>query len=326
MLESEFVDWLASAETPSIRYRALVDLVGLSKNNPRVVQAREAIMKDGPVPAILSRQSEAGNWMGERSYYTPKYTSTHWSLMLLAELGVDDHDARFQQGVQYMLETTADELSHQVKTHTRGMSCFWGNLLRYALHAGLYEDPRVGDIISYASMDLGDGPCLCRHNGGYACAWGVVRTLWGLAALPKEMRDREINQAIERGIKFLLESFDLVKTNYPSVNEGEPHPLWFRLNFPLFYQADILFTLRVLGELELLNQHGVKPALDWLENLRGRNGRWKGSSPYRQRTWRELGDREETDRWVSLHASRILRDAGRFPARGDKRVYSEKRI
>jgi hypothetical protein len=314
MSETDLTTWLMSAESPSIQYRALVDILGLSANEMRVRQAQQAIMKNGPVPAILSHQSAEGSWSGERSYYTPKYTSTHWSMLLLAELCAEGQEAGFRQGVQYMLEATAGELSQMIKTRTTDLSCFWGNLLRYALHSGLYKDARVENIIAIMILDLHDGPCLCKHNWGQACAWGVVRALWGLAALPQEQRSREINEAINTGMKFLLDSYHLVEANYPSGKKGEPNPLWFKLNFPLFYQVDILFTLRVLDELELLDHPGVQPALDWLEQRRGRNGRWSGSSPYRQRTWRELGTHEETDRWVSLQAARILQHAGRIPA------------
>jgi hypothetical protein len=313
MNESEFAAWLLSARTPSIQYRTRVDLLGCPIDEPRVVQARQAIMRSGPVPAILTHQTNTGNWNGERSYYTPKYVSTHWSLMLLAELDVDGGDARFRQGIQYMLDATADDLGKRLDTNSFGLSCFWGNLLRYALHAGMAEDPRVENVIHYATLGLQDGPCRCEHNWGYECAWGVVRTLWGLAAIPKAQRKGETENAISQGVKFLLDSFRLIEANYPSQENGSINPIWFKLNFPLFYQVDILFTLRVLDELDMLNHPGAQAALDWLERSRGRNGSWLGKSPFRQRTWRELGDREETNRWVSLHASRILQHAGRLP-------------
>jgi hypothetical protein len=312
MTETAFIPWLMEAETPTIPYRTLVDLVGLPAEQARVSQARKAIMKSGPVPAILDRQSEAGSWSGERSYYTPKYTSTHWSLVLLTELDVEGSNPRFQRGVHYMLNTTAADLDHQLKTHTLGMSCFWGNMLRYACHADLHEDALVKDLVSYLTLDLDEGPCLCVHNGGQACAWGMVRTLWGLAALPKELRSRKVHNAVELGVKFLLDTHPLVEADYPSGKRGETSSLWFKLNFPLFYQADILLTLRVLDELDGLEEPGARPALDWLEQRRGRNGTWSSSSPYRQRTWPELGGRAETDRWVSLHASRILLHSGRI--------------
>jgi hypothetical protein len=301
-----------AADTPTIRYRALTDLLHLSQEDEQVTALRQAIMQEGPVPAILARQTETGQWAGEQSYYTPKYVSTHWSLMLLTELAVDGRDPRFQQGVDYMLETTAESLKDRLETDRMGFSCFWGNALRYAHRAGKLEDPRVAQIIHYASRDINEGHCRCEHNWHFACAWGVVRTLWGLAAIPKKQRSPAVNRAIETGITFLLDTFQLIEANYPTSDQGKVHPLWFKLNFPLFYQVDILFTLRILAELEVLDHPGAQPALDWLEGRRGRNGRWRGSSPYRGRTWSELGDRSETDRWVSWQAAAILKQAGRL--------------
>lgn len=70
---------------------------------------------------------------------------------------------------------------------------------------------------------------------------------------------------------------------------------------------DILFTLRVLAELDALDQPGAQPGLAWLAERRQQNGRWRGGSPYRQRTWREMGDSAETNRWITLHAACILK-------------------
>ena len=312
MVENEFTAWLLRSSTPSIRYQTLTGLLGFSAGEPRLVQARQAIMRSGAVPAILNQQSENGQWRGERSYYTPKYISSHWSMLLLTEYSADGRDTRFQNGVLHMLDATTSELCQRLDTNNLGFSCFWGNLLRYALHSGLQADPRVQNVIHYTALDLQAGPCRCVHNAGSPCAWGVVRSLWGLAAIPKSRRTPETAEAIARGVEFLLDSFHLIEANYPTKDGDEPDPFWFKLNFPLFYQVDILFTLRVLDELELLDHPGAQAALDWLEQRRGLNGHWPGTSPYRTRTWRELGDRAETERWVSLQASRILQHSERL--------------
>ena len=178
MQTQEFTNWLLDADTPAIRYRTMRDLLGYPNEEPRVVAARQAIMSSGPVPALLSHQTPDGNWEGERSYYTPKYISTHWSMMLLTELNVDGDEPRFQQGIHYMLETTAGELRHRLDTQYYGLACFWGNLLRYALQAGLYGDARVEQVIHFIDRSLQNGSCYCEHNWGYACAWGAVRALW----------------------------------------------------------------------------------------------------------------------------------------------------
>jgi hypothetical protein len=302
---SQFVDWLLAAQTPSIRYLTRRKL--LHESGDAAAADRAAIMTTGPVPAILARQTAVGSWENEHSYYTPKYISTHWSLMLLTELAVDPADERFQRGVEYMLRTTHNQMQALLQNAGQGFSCFWGNLLRYALHAGRTDDPRVPAIVCYAVHDLTTDFCRCQHNDHYDCAWGVVRTLWGLAALPD--RPPAVQAAIDRALPFLLGTFNLVKADYPVPDNGKINPLWFKLNFPLFYQADILFTLRVLAELKALNHPGAAAALDWLEARRAKNCRWRGRSPYRQRTWRELGDSEETNRWVSLQAALVLRAA-----------------
>jgi hypothetical protein len=316
MKENEFTSWLTGAETPSIRYAALKDLLGLPETNRLVVQSRREILKRGPAPAILSRQAAAGNWKIDRSYYTPKFFSTHWSMMLLEELRVDGRDPRYRCAARFMLGATAEALKHGLREHYTGWSCFYGNMLRYVLRTERAEEPRVKVLIRWLAGSLRDGNCVCEHNYGKPCAWGAVRSLYGLEAIPKLRRSREVRSAIAQGIAFLLKDNTLVRAAYPTPFGRPPTPLWFKLNFPLFYQADLLFTLRVLGELDALRRPGVQLALDWLERCRGGNGRWRGSSPFRNRTWKHLAGREETDRWVSLQAATILRRAGRPAATG----------
>ena len=78
-----FEEWLLKAQTPSIRFLTLSLLQERDEADPEVKSAYQEIMETGPVPTILSGQTEAGNWHPEHSYYTPKYVSTHWSMLLL---------------------------------------------------------------------------------------------------------------------------------------------------------------------------------------------------------------------------------------------------
>jgi hypothetical protein len=313
MNEHEFLNWLLESPTPTIRYLTLRHLLGQSAEDPQVRQAQDAIMTEGPAPAILAAQTPTGQWSSQRSYYTPKYRSTHWSMMLLTELHADGRDPRFQRGVDYMLDATAEAMRKNLDTRAQGWSCLWGNILRYALHAGRSDDPRVKAIVQYTLHDIREGHCQCRYNDGYACAWGVVRTLWGLAAIPAAERDADMKAVIQQGLAFLLDDNRLIAANYPTPDNGKVSTLWGKLNFPLFYQVDTLFTLRILAALDALDHPGAQAALDWLGARRGRDGRWQGRSPYRQHTWATLGDHTETQRWVSLHAALILQQAGRLP-------------
>jgi hypothetical protein len=303
---SDLILWLLQAKTPSIRNITLRKLLGRPEEVPDLETGHHATKAAGPVHEILSHQTESGCWSGERSYYTPKYTSTHWSMLLLTELGADGSNPRMKKGAAFMLAAPQNELTETLEKGGIGLSCFWGNLLRYALLCSQADNLQIKDIIQYLANDAQNHWC-CPYNGGLPCAWGAARALWGLAALPAENSSPLVEAAIQSGISFLLENHRLVAADYPTPDKV--HPLWFRLNFPLFYQADILFVLRVMAELRTLDHPDAQPALEWLLSKRKPDGRWHGTNPFRRRTWPDLADSEETSRWVSLFSAIILLQA-----------------
>ncbi|MBI4758300.1 MAG: aldo/keto reductase [Chloroflexi bacterium] len=198
MSDSDLIHWLLAASTPSIRYLTLRSLLTRPAGDPEVEAAHQAIMTEGPIPAILAGQADEGNWAGERGYYTPKYTSTHWSMLLLAELNADGADSRLRRGAAFMLAATQGELKQAITRGAHGLSCFWGNLLRYALHCGQADDPRVHAIVNYLAHDAQEAGWRCSYNGELPCAWGAARALWGLAALPARPRFPQAEAAIHR--------------------------------------------------------------------------------------------------------------------------------
>ena len=306
MTKDHAIHWLLEAETPSIRYLALRTIVRRNESDSEVQKAWEDMKKSGPIPAILRGQTDSGAWANEHSYYTPKYTSTHWRMLLLAELHADPSNVGLQQGAEYMLMATEDKAQDHAEQGKHSLECFWGNLLRYELHCGNEDDPRLSNVIRILAKNGPGAGWRCRYNGERPCAWGAARALWGLAALPEHKRTSEVEAAMQDGLSFLLDEYSLMDADYPIQEGGKVHALWQRLNFPLFYQADILFVLRVIAELDALDYPGVQPALEWLRRRRLKNGRWRGANPFRSRTFKELGGRGETDRWISLFAGMIL--------------------
>ena len=80
-------------------------------------------------------------------------------------------------------------------------------------------------------------------------------------------------------------------------------------NFPLFYQADVLFTLRALADV---GQLGAKPtflkAVAWLEDLAVEGWRWNGVSPYNSRMWASLEKRRRPSKWITWQALYAIKD------------------
>lgn len=302
------IAWLLAARTPSIRYLTLSRLLGLPETGAVLLSARRDMEITGPIPAILARQQADGRWQGDRSYYTPKYRSGHWSMLLLAELAAPPGPA-LQSGAAAVLDATGKELAHSLaQTDNGNWSCLWGNMLRYGEQAGLGSDARLARVAQFLEVCGIEAGWRCAWNGGLPCAWGAARSLWGLAAIPPVQRSPRTQQVIENGLRFLFEQYDPLQADYPT--QGKVHAAWSQLSFPLFYQADVLFTLRVAADLGALHRPGVQASLRWLAKQRRSSGRWRGASPFRQRTWASLGDRDETERWVTLQAALVLQAAG----------------
>jgi hypothetical protein len=129
ILRSDPTGWLREEDrvNPAVRYMTLRDLYELPQDNSELVKAAQAVMKSGPVPVILEAQDDDGFWVNSGPGYNPKYRSTVWSLIALAQLGASPDDPRVRRGCEYYLEhaiskegafTTTGSLSTLVYTVT----------------------------------------------------------------------------------------------------------------------------------------------------------------------------------------------------------------
>jgi hypothetical protein len=299
VLYSDAIPWLMERSDPSVRYWTLTRLLDRPEDDAEVAEARRAIMAQGPAVEILSHYAGDGRWEGERSYYTYKYTSTHWQLLLLAELAAGGQDERIVAACQRMID--------EVRRENRPViwPCFHGNLVGYLHALGHGQDERVRDFEAELARAGTAGKWCCDLNGDLPCAWGAVRALWGLGRIPASERSGAVEAAIGSGVRF-LGRFKLRAGNYPS--SGPRHKLWGQLSFPLFYQADVLFALRALADLGRVNEKPTfRKAVVWLEDKCRDDGRWNGASPYGSRMWTQLEKRRRPSKWVTWQALYVIK-------------------
>ena len=295
--------WLQESQTPSIRYFTLTRIKGLPENDPEVSKARVSIATTPPVSKILEAQRPEGHWVDAKHIYSPKYRSSHWTMLQLIELGLEPENAQLQKGADSTLAVVQEGKTNYLRLQMTGFGCFWGDWLRYQLYCGKGKDPFIGKVIDFLCADL--GRCgQCRYNSDLPCAWSVVRGLYGLALIPENSRDEKVRTAIQQGIRFLLEDHDLLAANYPADNKA--HPLWDKLSFPIFYHADRLFVLRVLKDLKALDHPGARKTLQWLLEKQSSSGIWRGGSPLSDRTRPFLAKPDGVERWITLHALEVL--------------------
>ncbi|TMC11557.1 MAG: hypothetical protein E6J41_05720 [Chloroflexi bacterium] len=146
----------------------------------------------------------------------------------------------------------------------------------------------------------------CGINGGHPCAWGAIKALRGLAAIPSGSRSPLVLRAIDRGVELLL-SRDPAEADYPAWNRVSPN--WFKLGFPSGYVADMLQNLEVLAELGHARSPRLSHAIDAVLAKQDAQGRWRNELAYERRTWVPVERSRAASKWVTLRACRVLRAA-----------------
>jgi len=325
-LNGDPLPWLLEPDpgSPGVRYLALRELSSLPEDAPEVLEARAAVMRTGPVPAILDAQYPAGYWVKPGSGYSPKYRSTVWQIMFLAELGADPADERVRRGCEYLLShgiaANGAFSALQRPVPAGAIHCLNGNLLSALVRLGYAGDPRVqaaldwqaraitgeGGVHYYRSGTSGPG-FACAANGGLPCGWGAAKAMKALAAVPPDARTPAIRWAVEAGAAFLL-SRDPAVADYPYVERVSS--TWFKFGFPLSYWSDVLEVTAVLVDLGYGSDPRLAPALRLILGKQDERGRWSLENALNGKMWADVEQKRQPSKWVTLRVLRVLKGQG----------------
>jgi hypothetical protein len=160
VLNDDPTPWLLEPDpdNPGVRYFALRDLFDRPEQDPEIQAARVAIMATGPVPAILDAQYPDGYWVKPGGGYSPKYRSTVWQIIFLAELGADPSDERVRRGCEYLLDhsiASNGAFSVNQKPVPSGcIHCLNGNLIHALNRLGYADDPRVQAALDWQARAI----------------------------------------------------------------------------------------------------------------------------------------------------------------------------
>lgn len=330
-INGDSVTWLLEPDEPGVRYLALRDLMDCAPDDPELCAAQEQAHTGGPIATILAHMDEAGYWAEPGPGYNPKYRSSVWSVIMLAQLGASiAQDERIGRACAYVLDYT---LTAGGQFTTSGApsgtaDCLQGNLCCALLDLGC-DDPRLeaamewmartvtGDGLAPASDRHADrryyaGKCgplfACGSNNGLPCAWGAVKVMLALGKWPIERRTPLIERAIEQGVDFLL-SIDPVTAAYPTGYSDKPSGNWWKFGFPVFYVTDLLQNVEGLVSLSYGHDPRLGAALACIRQKQDAQGRWALEYDYGGKTWVEFGPKKQPNKWVTLRALKVLKAA-----------------
>ena len=160
-LRKDSLPWLLESEEPGVRYLALRDLLDIPPDDNKLRSARRAAHQEGPIAAVLSGMNEEGYWVKPGPGYNPKYRSTVWSMILLAQLGASSgEDKRIEHACSYLLDHMAE--GGQFTSTTSGapsgtIDCLQGNMLWSLMELG-HDDPRMDKACEWMARTVtGEG-------------------------------------------------------------------------------------------------------------------------------------------------------------------------
>jgi hypothetical protein len=104
ILKKSPINWLLEKTNSSVRYFTLRDVLGKNEEDKEVAAAKQAISESDVVKRIMQKQRPEGYWMSSANPYLPKYKDSYWTLMILAQLGMDNTCQKVEKACEYIFQ------------------------------------------------------------------------------------------------------------------------------------------------------------------------------------------------------------------------------
>jgi hypothetical protein len=316
---AQTIQWLLDGD-PSIRWQALRDLAGAGERT--VERERRKIAQVGWGARLLAKQDLGGRWAagqsGDGGLYSPKWTSTTYTMLLLRDFGLPEDNAQARNACKVLLESGLQpdggiNYGDWAKWTKRSETCVTGMVLSILSYFE-YDDARLETIVGHLlEQQMPDGGWNCRRANGatHASVNTTISVLEGLHfyELRRGGKLRGVHAVRRRGQEFLL-----VHRLFRSHRTGEiMKPAFVRFAFPPRWHYDILRALDYFQAVDAPRDLRLAEAIDIVRDARREDGCWPLQHTYKGKTYFELERVGTPSRWNTLRALRVLKwwDRGR---------------
>ncbi len=297
----QLVAWLLQGD-PAIRWQVLRDLEAAP---PEVVaRERARVATEGWGARVLALQDPDGRWAG--ALYSPKWTSTHYTLMLLHWLGLPRGNERALAGCRVLWDAAARDAGGLTFGHgnTTPEGCITAMLVLLASSFGL-EDDRVDASVEWLLRNqLADGGWNCRSirdGSTHGSFHTSISTLDAFRAYLAAGRPIDVRPAMRAG-----EEFFLAHRLYRSHSTGGiANPAFTKFPFPPQWHFDVVRGLEHFRAVDSPRDPRLADAVEVVRDARRTDGRWSGHRRYSGREWFAL-EPAGPSRWATLRARAVL--------------------
>jgi hypothetical protein len=302
------IQWLLNGD-PAIRWQVLRDL--LEGPEQTVERERSKVAREGWGGRLLAMQDTQGTWAGGQSsdggLYSPKWTSTTYTMLLLRDFGLPATNRQARKACPLLLDHGLQR-DGGINYGWRGRSetCITGMVL--SLLSYFEYDDGLDTLANHLlGQQMSDGGWNCRRDMGatHSSVHTTISVLEGLR-LYEQRRGRNaqpVQAAQRRGREFLL-----VHRLFRSHRTGAIiKPIFLHFTFPPRWHYDILRALDYFRGVHAPCDPRLAEAIDIVRRTRNTDGRWSLENRYKGKTYFELERLGAPSRWNTLRALRVLK-------------------
>jgi hypothetical protein len=302
----EIINWLLEGDV-SIQYQVHRDLLGVHR-----IDLRNRIASEGWGLKYLSLQKANGHW--GMKFYQPKWTSTHYTLLDLKNLGVSPEDPKIRKTIGMLLkeEKGEDGGINPAGSVKSSDVCINGMFLNYVSYFVMDESDlqSIVDFILLQLMD--DGGFNCRFNRSGAKHSSLHSTLSVLEGILEYSvngygyRLPELKEAEKTSREFILKHRLFISDRTDKII----HKDFLKLSYPSRWRYDILRALDYFRLSGVPYDGRMKPALDVLLKKRRKDKSWPLQAKHPGQTHFDMEEAGKPSRWNTLRALRVLEHFG----------------
>jgi hypothetical protein len=303
------IEWLLAGD-PAIRWQTLRDLAGAADHI--VGRERTKVVRDGWGARLLARQDPRGTWAGGLSsdggLYSPKWTSTTYTMLLLRDFGLPANNRQARKACKLLLDRGLQrDGGINYGWPGRSETCITGMVLSILSYFE-QDDDRLDTIAEHLlAQQMPDGGWNCRRRFGatHASVHTTISALEGLRFYEMHRGGdmRAVRAAQRRGCEFLM-----VHRLFRSHRTGEIiKPVFIRFAFPPRWHYDILRALDYFQAVDAPRDPRLAEAIDIVRSGRREDGTWALQHSYKGKTYFELERLGAPSRWNTLRALRVLK-------------------
>ena len=302
----DVIAWLMEGD-PSIRWQTQRDL--LDRADSTWKRERAKVATTGWGGDLLQRQDSDGGW--SNAVYSPKWTSTHYTLLQLVRLGLAPSHPAGRRGVRRILAAARnqDGAVNVFKTVPHPDECVNGMVLLMASYFGV-TGSRINELAHWlAGRGMSDGGLNCDEWRGatHGSFHTTISALEGfdayLATNPPAAEGRAVREAVGQGREFLLRH-----RLYQSHRTGEiADRAFIQLSFPPRWHYDILRALDYFAAADFDRNERFSDAIEILQRKRRPSGKWPLQNHHQGRLHFRMERGGEPSRLNTLRALRVLR-------------------